>query len=229
MSWVRLYLTVEGETELRFANETLKPHLASFEVEVRPRMVLTNRKPGKRGGAPGFQRLKRDTLRLIKQDAHPETRFSTMVDLYALPSDYPGWAEITKSTNPFERVAELERALAKEFCCSRFIPYLQLHEFEALLYCDLHQIASRIEDSTKAVATLEEEVAGFKSPEEINDGEMTAPSKRLINHVPRYERLKVLVGATAAGAIGLQTLRARCPHFGQWLGQLEGLNCTIRQ
>ncbi len=223
MSWIRLYLTVEGETELKFANETLKPHLANFEVEVRPRMVLTNRKLGARGGAPGFERLRRDILRLIRQDAHPEARLSTMIDLYALPSDYPGWKEANKKTKPAERVAEFGIALANEISCPRFIPYLQLHEFETLLFCGLHQLSSRIEDSAREVGKLQEEVACFETPEDIDENPATAPSKRLINHVPRYERLKVLVGATAAGAIGVPTLRARCPHFGQWLARLESL------
>jgi hypothetical protein len=223
MSWVRLYLSVEGETELEFAKQTLFPHLAKFEVEVRPRMLFTNRKLGKRGGALNFQLLKGDTTRLMKEDANPEARFSTMIDLYGLPADYPGWNEAGKRTKPADRVLELEKAMAGEFGDSRFIPFLQLHEFEALLYCDLTQVQSRIKDSDKAIAHLQEEVAGFSCPEDINEGETTAPSKRLIRDVPRYEKLKVWVGAAAASAIGLHVLREKCPHFGQWLGRLEKL------
>ena len=100
MSWIRLYLIVEGETELKFAKETLFPHLAKFDVEVRPRMVLTNRKLGKRGGALGFHRLKRDTIRLMQDDDNKEARFSTMIDLYALSADYPGWKNAEKKPNP---------------------------------------------------------------------------------------------------------------------------------
>jgi hypothetical protein len=223
MSWVRLYLTVEGETELQFAKETLLPHLAKFKVEIRPRMLLTNRKLGKRGGALNFQRLKGDTMRLMKEDANREARFSTMIDLYGLPADYPGWNEAVKKSKPADRVLELEKALAGEFGDSRFIPFLQLHEFEAFLYCDLTQVQSRIKDSDKAIACLQKEVADFSCPEDINEGEATAPSKRLINHVPRYEKLKDTVGAAAAGAIGLPVLRGKCPHFGQWLARLENL------
>lgn len=227
MSWIRLYLTVEGETELKFAKETLATHLAGFEVDVRPRMVLTNRKLGKRGGALYFQRFKRDTTHLMKDDANREARFSTMIDLYALPADYSGWTEAEKKSKPADRVAELEKALAAELNDSRFIPFLQLHEFEALLYCDLNQIQSRIEDSGTAIAELHKEVAGFNCPEDINDGETTAPSKRLIHHLPRYEKLKVRVGAPAVSAIGLPVLRDKCPHFGRWLTRLEKLKETL--
>jgi hypothetical protein len=61
------------------------------------------------------------------------------------------------------------------------------------------------------------------APEDINDGATTAPSKRIIRHLPIYERNKVRVGAPAAAAIGLTTLRNRCPHFGNWLSRLEAL------
>jgi hypothetical protein len=227
MSWMRLYLTVEGETELKFAKETLGPHLSRFEVEVRPRMVLTNRKLGKRGGVPAFQKLKRETTHLMKVDAHREARFSTMIDLYALPLDYPGWNDAKKRSRPSDRVLELEKVLARELEDSRFIPFLQLHEFEAFLYCDLSQIQSLIEESDKGIAHLQKEIACFSCPEDIDDGETTAPSKRLINHVPRYENLKVRVGSPAASAIGLQVLREKCPHFGQWLTRLEKLKKSI--
>jgi len=60
-------------------------------------------------------------------------------------------------------------------------------------------------------------------PEEINEGVNTSPSKRLINHIPIYERSKTRVGALAIAAIGLPTLRARCPHFDDWIRQLERL------
>jgi hypothetical protein len=159
----------------------------------------------------------------MKEDDHKEARFSTMIDLYALPLDYPGWSEAQKKSKPADRVLVLEKALAEEIGDSRFIPFLQLHEFEALLYCDLKQIQTLIEESERGIAQLQKEVAGIACPEDIDDGEATAPSKRLINHVPRYENLKVRVGATAASAIGLQVLRGKCPHFGQWLSRLEKL------
>jgi hypothetical protein len=228
MSWIRLYLTVEGETELKFAKDTLFPHLAKFEVEIRPRMVLTNRKLGKRGGALSLQRLKGDTTRLMKEDANREARFSTMMDLYALPLDYPGWKEAEKKSKAVDRVLELEKALAGELGDARFIPYLQLHEFEAFLYCDLKQIQDRIKNTDEAIANLQKEVAGFSCPEDINEGETTAPSKRLVNHVPRYENPKVRVGAPAASAIGLHVLREKCPHFGQWLTALEKLGQCVQ-
>lgn len=220
--WIRLYVTVEGQAEKEFADKALKPHLAGFAIDVRPRVVVTNRKLGKRGGILDFDKIRGDLVRLMKQDTHPEARFTTMVDLYALPSEFPGWKEARKKSVPLDRVKVLERALAEEVGESRFLPFVQLHEFEALLYCDLTELQRRIAGSDAGVKALQTEV-GNTAPEEINDGVTTAPSKRIIRYVPIYERNKVRIGAPAAAAIGLSVLRSRCPHFGDWLARLESL------
>lgn len=226
MPWIRLYLTVEGQTERKFAEAVLQPHLVQFEVDLRTRVVVTHRKLGNRGGVFNFAKIRDDLTRLMRQDQQPEARFTTMVDLYALPSDFPGWAKARKQNTAQQRVATLETALQEEMGDQRFLPYIQLHEFEALLYCDLSQLARRIAKTEKAFAKLQREVDGL-APEEINEGDTTAPSKRIIKHVPLYERLKVRVGAPAAAAIGLRTLRAKCPHFNEWVSRLEQLPETL--
>ena len=220
--WMRLYVTVEGQAEKEFADKALKPHLAGYAIDVRPRVVVTNRKLGKRGGILDFDKIRGDIGRLMKQDTHAEARFTTMVDLYALPSEFPGWSEARKKAIPRDKVKLLEQALAKEFAEPRFLPFIQLHEFEALLYCNLSELQSRIANSESGIKSLRDEVEGMM-PEDINEGATTAPSKRIIRHVPIYERNKVRVGAPAATAIGLNTLRCKCPHFGDWLSRLEAL------
>lgn len=226
MSWVRLYLTVEGQTERKFAEAVLQPHLVSFQVDLRTRVVVTQRKLGNRGGIFNFAKIRDDLTRLMRQDKQPEAHFTTMIDLYALPSDFPGWTKARNQNTAQQRVATLEAALQEEMGDRRFLPYIQLHEFETLLYCDLSQLARRIAETEKAFATLQREVDGL-APEEINEGDTTAPSKRIIKHVPLYERLKVRVGAPAGAAIGLSTLRARCPHFNEWVSRLEQLPETL--
>jgi hypothetical protein len=222
MNWLRLYITVEGQAEKAFADQALAPYLANFNIEVKPRVVLTNRKLGKRGGILDFAKIEGDLTRLMKQDSHPEARFTTMVDFYALPPEFPGWTEARTKALPQDRVTVLEEALRRQFGDARFHPYIQLHEFEALLYCDLTELQHRIANSERGIATLQQEVAGLR-PEEINEGATTAPSKRIIRHLPVYERSKVRVGAAAAAAIGLPALREKCPHFNDWLSRLESL------
>ena len=226
MGWLRLYITTEGQSERKFADDVLRPHLAAFSIDVKTRVVLTNRKLGKRGGILDFEKIHGDLHRLMREDSHPEARFTTMVDLYALPPEFPGWEAARQMRVPQERVAALEAAFQAHLDDSRFLPYIQLHEFEALLYCDLSQLQQRIADSERAFAALAQEVRGM-APEEINEGATTAPSKRIINHVPIYDRLKVRVGAPAAVAIGLPALRAKCPHFSAWVSRLEMLGAEV--
>lgn len=222
MTWLRLYITVEGQTERKFADDVLQPYLASFSIEVKTRVVLTNRKLGRRGGILDFEKIRNDLQRLMHEDRKPEARFTTMIDLYALPLEFPGWEKAQKKELPTERVEILESALQEEMSDQRFLPYIQLHEFEALLYCDLVQLQQRISGTETAFVRLSKEVEHLE-PEEINEGRTTAPSKRIINHVPIYDRLKVRVGASAAAAIGLPVLRNKCPHFNSWISQLEKL------
>jgi hypothetical protein len=66
-------------------------------------------------------------------------------------------------------------------------------------------------------------VDSFPSPERIDGGSGTAPSKRIIAEYPDYEREKALVGPLIFESIGLAVMRHRCPHFAEWLGRLESL------
>ena len=220
MKWVRLYVTTEGQTERKFAEEVLGPHLANYNIEVKARVVLTNRKLGKRGGIMDYDKIRGDLHRLMLEDQHEEARFTTMIDLYALPNKFPGWTEARQTTHSQNRITILERSLKADIEDQRFLPYIQLHEFEALLYCDLSQLQKRIAGSAPGLTKLTKEVRGIP-PEEINDGTTTAPSKRIIRHVPIYERSKVRVGVAAAAAIGLPALRNKCPHFNSWVNRLE--------
>lgn len=222
MKWVRLYVTTEGQTERKFAEEVLVPHLANYNIEVRARVVLTNRKLGKRGGIMDYDKIRGDLHRLMLEDQGGEARFTTMIDLYALPNAFPGWAEARILTHLPDRIAALENSLRADIEDQRFLPYIQLHEFETLLYCDLSQLQKRIAGSEPGLSKLTKEVKNIP-PEEINDGTTTAPSKRIIRHVPIYEKSKVRVGAPAAAAIGLPTLRNKCPHFNSWINTLESL------
>lgn len=225
MQWTRLYVVVEGQSEREFVKALLVPHLAAWCIEVKPKVVVTNRKLNKRGGIDGYGGLRADLVRTFVEDADASARFTTMLDLYGLPSDFPGNAA-TRGQPREQRVRAIEAAFAADLGEPRFRPHLQVHEFETLLYCDLGQLAQRIEGSRSALAALAEQVATF-APEDINEGPATAPSKRIIARVPIYERLKVRVGAPAAAAIGLPLLRAKCPHFDGWVTSLEQLGTPL--
>ena len=150
-----------------------------------------------------------------------ERQNAMMIDLYALHEGFPG-AEAAQRhrRNPYRRVEALEEAWANETGDLRFIPHIQLHEYEAYLFTDLSVLSSYYEGQERR---LKRSVGCFNSPEMINDGPHTAPSKRIIDYFPRYDSDKLTVGVQAAARIGLPRIRRGCPHFARWVERLEGL------
>jgi hypothetical protein len=226
MVWVKLHLIVEGETELAFARDTLKPHLAQYYVSINPFMLPTNRKLGAGGGALSWDRFHYNVSRLLKQHAGKSDRFSTMIDWYKLDPHFPELADARKLAKAVDRVSAVTSAVQTHFDSRRLCPFFTLHEFEALLFCDLSTVARRLPGHDQGIVSLKTEI-GSTPPEDVDDGSSTHPSARLEKHLPGYHRAKVRVGAPAAGEIGLPVLRERCPHFGQWLTRLENLKQTL--
>ena len=224
---VRLYFYVEGQTEQEYVARVLGPHLAGFGVQVMGAVLAASgRKHGRviRGGGRRYQVMRNDLVNLLKQDARADARFTTMFDLYALHDGFPGWDEAEKQRRvPRERVLTLERAFAADVPDPRFIPYIQLHEFETILLCEPGHFALVYEDSGAGIAALQAEVAAATSPELVNDGEATAPSKRIISQFPRYSGEKTAVGVELAHCVGIDKTRSLCEHFDHWLKKLESL------
>ncbi|MEJ7638287.1 MAG: DUF4276 family protein [Singulisphaera sp.] len=224
----RLYLFAEGQTEQTFADTVLKPHLANFGVYLhRPVLVATSRKRGKvyRGGGRHYLPMRNDVDRFLKQEAGTDVFFTTMIDLYAISSDFPRLDEAESLRHdPQRRVELLETAFADDVGDTRFIPFLQLHEYETYLFVDAAGFGCFYEDAEKQIANLQTIADAFPTPELINDGPHTAPSKRIIAEFPDYGDAKPTVGPQVAASIGLAAIRAKCPHFNAWLTRLEALD-----
>lgn len=222
----RLHITAEGQTEERYTNKVLVPHLGNlFQVVVDVRCVKTGRKRGQdyRGGLLDYRKARQDILDwLMEERRNPDAWFTTMFDLYALPDDFPGYASARQAPNPYQRVQMLETALQNDLGHPRFIPYIQLHEFEALLLSDPQKLDCEYLEHASAIKSLLKMVAN-RNPEEINDGVNTAPSKRIIAEIRQYEYQKASVGPLVAAKIGLTHLRKTCLHFNEWLTKLEKL------
>jgi hypothetical protein len=170
------------------------------------------------GGVSRYRRIKTDLLALLRDT---DARVTTMLDYYGLPKDFPG-QESRADGNVQQRVQHLEDALAVDIGDQRLLPYLSLHEFEALVFAGLTHLARVYPGSNKGVEMLKREVGRFSSPEEINDGPTTHPGARLVQRIPGYD--KPLHGPQVVAEIGLPTLRARCPHFDHWITILENLD-----
>ncbi|HBL28911.1 MAG TPA: hypothetical protein DD490_18915 [Acidobacteria bacterium] len=223
----RLYLFAEGPTELTFADKVLKPHLAGFGVYLHPPVLIAHaRKKGRahRGGGRRYAPMRNDILRFLAQEKGADVFFTTMIDLYALAPDAPGLAAAEDIRHlPDQRVAALEQAFADDIQDRRFLPYIQLHEYEAYLFCDPACFAYFYDHHEKQIAALQAITDRYPTPELIDDGPHSAPSKRIAKELPDYEDAKAAVGAQVAELIGLDVIRSKCPHFAGWLTRLEGL------
>lgn len=223
----RLYLFAEGQTEQTFASNVLRPHLANTQVFMHaPLLIAHAKKKGivHRGGGRKYIPMKNDILRFLAQEKARDVFFTTMIDLYAIHDDFPGLREAEKLRNlPYQRVEALERAFSDDIGDDRFVPYIQLHEYETYLFVDPTQFGFFYEQAAPAISALKA-IADKTEPELINDGPHSAPSKRIIAEIPDYEGAKSVVGPQVAELIGLPAIRQKCPHFNQWLSHIERLN-----
>jgi hypothetical protein len=217
----RVLILVEGQTEERFIKDILQPHLWDLNVDLQPKIATTKRvKDGRdfKGGATKFKKVEDDLRRLLGDTG--AARITTLLDFYGFPKDFPGWANVT-ATLPYDRVRQLETALQDYFANPKFRAYLMLHEFEAMLFAGPDQVAQTLNQPNK-VSHVQAIVDSCTGPEKINEGVHTAPSKRVKSLFPAYQ--KTLHGPLIIDRIGLDQVRQSCPHFHEWVEELEGLS-----
>jgi hypothetical protein len=225
----RLNIIVEGSTEEVFVNDLLVGHFASLDIFISARKIKTgwdrlNNKPSK-GGLLKYIKFRNDVLRWIQSDRNlSNTWYTSMIDLYAFPKDdlSPYKTNIQSMHNPYQKIQALESAIAVDINHPKFIPYVQLHEFESFLLVEPDKLITMYPSQQLYIDKLKRDI-GDKKPEEINESSHTAPSKRIIKYLPDYEGQKAQVGPLVAQEIGLSELRCNCPHFNEWLTKLENL------
>ncbi len=226
----RINFLVEGQTEQGFVNSVLRNHFALLSIVVTARCITTQqdqRAPHivHRGGLNTYRHAYDDMRKWTKREKAGNVRFTTMFDLYGLPGDFPGYEEGTKELDPYLRVSILEKAFKESIGDWRFIPYIQLHEFEALIFSDLDKLDTRFPKYSQEIQKLAATTSKLSSPELINDGSATAPSKRIIAAIPQYKTAKASLGPSIASEIGIPTLKSQCRHFREWIEQLTS-SCT---
>ena len=218
----RVLAVVEGQTEQAFVRDLLAPSLAARGVYLSARVVG---RPGHKGGDCRYSRVRRDMLVLLRQES--DAVVTTMFDFYALPNSWPGRTKAKRLPHN-AKAASVESAVKEDitselgtsFDPSRFCPYIQMHEFESLLFSSPQTVCEvlRSPGSANEIQAIRDE---FESPEEINDNAQTAPSKRLLQVFGDYR--KRLHGLIAAKKMGLEIMRDQCPHFAQWITLLESM------
>ena len=219
--WVTLQIIVEGLSEQNFVNDLLVDYLACKNIAAYATQVS---KPQQKGGDIRFERVKTDVLSFLRQRS--DIVVSTFVDYYGL-HQWPGLDGISPRMTPSDIADALNGSavltLQKEYpelrVAERFIPYLAMHEFEALLFSDTEVLSNELNTSRKV---FDDVLAECGSPEQINTIRETSPSHRL-KALSQGRYKKSSTGIRIAKRIGIDKIREQCPLFDAWLKKIESL------
>jgi Domain of unknown function (DUF4276) len=221
MEMKRIMIFCEGDTEVEFCKKTLAPYFLNKNI------IIEN---SSWNGIKNWQRIKLDVENFLKNDT---TCFvSTFLDYYGIHTkhDFPNWEQAHTQfvTNKSQRLDFIEQQMKFHIHSSlqnRFLPYLQLHEFEALLFIDKEKFCSVFPDSDfhkNGKQELSNIFNDFPNPEEINNSRNTSPSHRLKEKIICGWH-KIVFGNIIAEIMGLEAIRAKCPRFDEWIIKLENL------
>lgn len=223
----QLNIFCEGPTEQGFCVQVLQSHLFPHGDGIIHTLAVGEKGHHHLygiGRRAKYERIRKFICNTIKRREGDNVYFTTMFDLYALPNDFPGKAGNARNpADPTPYVAALENAFGQDIDYYRFVPYLQLHEYETMLFAEPEAFAIAFENCGSAIQQLTAIAASVQCIELINDGKDTAPSKRIIGVIPEYDGRKSTAGPDVAECIGIVKIRDRCPHFHQWLTRLETL------
>lgn len=217
--YVEVMAIVEGRTEQTFIQRVLAPYLEKKNIFISATQIS---KSGDKGGDVKFSRVQRDIGNFLK--LRKDIYVTVVVDYYGL-KEWPNLDNVAKKSH--RDIARLlnesasqhvKQAFSQIQVDNRFIPYMTMHEFEALLFSDIQILADALEVEVKQV---EEIIKECGEPEKINNSPETAPSKRLDKLKKHGKFRKTSEGIDIAEKIGIDTIRQSCPLFDDWLKRLE--------
>lgn len=202
-----IYIIVEGQTEEEFVKNSISPYMAT-------KGIYDVRAIGMRGNVR-YTRLKFNIINLLKSQS--DIIVTTLIDYFRLCKDFPKYNDSILISSMDERIKFLEENCSIDINEIRFIPYIQLHEFEGLLFTKMDGFESlpQVKSNPKKYKELSEIIKKFPNPEFINEGDETAPSKRLINIIPGYS--KPLYGPIIALENTFESILEKCPRFKNWI------------
>ena len=210
-----VYIMIEGQTEEEFVNSSIAPYFKGIGItNVVP--VLLETSPGFFGGDVTFERYKKNALNLLISDS--TAIVTSLIDYYQLRPDFPGYTASFAIADKNARMDFLEQEISNIITDNRFIPYIQLHEFEGLLFSDIKgfNYIHTIRAANKTA--IENIIAAYPNPELINDNPATTPSVRLKGLIPKYK--KTFHGPIIALENNMAPVLAKCPRFKNWIAKI---------
>lgn len=222
---IRVIVVCEGQTEETFIRDVIAPLLVHQQIFLEARGIKTS--PGHKGGGLTYPRVRKFVLNCLKEKTNPYV--TTFLDLYALHKEFPFFSQSQNLNDVYQKVDLLERefkqdiAVESNLFSKRFLPYIQPYEFEGLLFSDISRLIEQESDWRRSLPALQEVRNSFPSPEHINDGYDTKPSKRLERHLKTIKYIKTYHGPLAIQSIGIGRLCEECKHFSEWYQSLYQL------
>jgi hypothetical protein len=174
----RVIIICEGQTEQSFCNDVLKPYFNPLGIALETPTIKRTR-----GGIVRWQILSKQIEQHLTEDK--TALVTTLIDYYGLHErhGFPNWNEAEQTPDKSERMNMLEQGMKNnvhEDLKYRFIPYIQLHEFEGILFSDITAFDKVVEKSEFTNYNyLKSTIEQNSNPELIHKGTETAPSKRL--------------------------------------------------
>lgn len=221
----RVCVICEGQSEETVVRDVISPALQSSGINLLGQTIETS--PQHKGGGLSYSRVKKAIKNTLNQKSAPVV--TTFIDLYALSTDFPGHEAAQKKSSYADKLKCLEDAfhkdILKETECrpERFIPYIQPHELEALLFSDIGALVSINPNWSTAKDELSQIRSKVSTPEEINDKPATKPAAHLERLLINPSYRKTLHASQAASKAGLSNIEAACPHFANWLTKLRSI------
>ena len=220
--WIRVIIICEGHTERDFCAKFLDPYFSDKGIKIESPLIKKSK-----GGIVkwiGDKGLKKEISNHIKTNR--SAYVSTFFDYYGLTDklQLPMWNASKSFRNPNKRVEKIEAGMFQDINDSlryRFIPYIQIHEFEALLFSDFRAFNNKTLKTSHDSDYLKSTIENYDNPEMINNNRETSPSNRLKRIIPGFR--KKLYAYRLVNAIGIDRIRKKCPRFDNWLGQIEEL------
>ena len=210
----RLYIVVEGQTEQEFVNTILYPYFYNYGIYSVTPILINTSKTG-RGGFVDYNHLKK-TIKKILNSRENDFVVTTFVDFFRIPDNLPNYEECIKLKSNKESCLKMEGFIDSDINDRRFFSYIQLHEFEALLFSN--NKGFEVFFTEEQAMKTNEIVNAFDNPEEINSKPETAPSKRMLSIKSNYN--KPIDGNLIALEIGISAMLERCPRFREWIQKL---------
>ena len=214
---VNIAISVEGQTEESFIKQILMPYLLAKNIFVEPIIVKTKKMANHsfKGGTISFEKSIRDISRLLTTKYDLVTTF---YDYYGLHKDFIPEHTLT---NSYEIIKLIEDKMSVHINNEKFIPYIQLHEFETFLFIESDTTVNNLMDCRKNLVEQSINKAlqqANNNPELVNNSPETAPSKRILKAYSSYQ--KITDGTNICRDLGIQKIREHCPHFDNWISTI---------